>query len=86
MHNPNAHWRDSARSVRFFIFDFRAVYPLLLALLHIRIWTFATAIVATIFFTLLERYGFTIPVFMRWLRSTFAGPRKLAKPWWIKKQ
>ncbi len=85
MHNPNAHWRDSARSVRFFIFDFRAVYPLLLALLHIRIWTFTLAILATIFFTLLERYGFTIPVFLRWLRSTAAGPRKLAKPWWIKK-
>jgi intracellular multiplication protein IcmT len=77
-----AHWRDSARNVRFWFIDFRAAYPLFLFLIHIRLWTLALALTATIFFTLLERYGFTVAVFARWLRCFIAGPRKFAKPWW----
>lgn len=77
-----AHWRDSARSVRFFFIDFRACFPLLFFLLHIRLWTFVLAVVATGFFAALERYGFTVTVFLRWIRSFIAGPRKIAQPWW----
>lgn len=77
-----AHWRDSARSVRFFFIDFRACFPLLLFLLHIRLWTFILAVVATAFFATLERYGFSVIVFIRWIRSFVAGPRKIAQPWW----
>lgn len=76
------HWRDSARPARFFIVDARAAFPLLLFLLHIRWWTFILAVVATIFFATLERYGFTVPVFLRWVRTTLAGPRKFSIPWW----
>lgn len=79
---PTAHWRDSARAARFFIIDYRAAFPLLLLLLHIQWWTFFTAILTTIALALLERYGFTVTVFLRWLRSTLAGPRKIAVPWW----
>jgi intracellular multiplication protein IcmT len=77
-----AHWRDSARNVRFWIVDFRATFPLLIFLLHIRLWTFIFAILATGFFALLERWGFTVAVFLRWVRCYIAGPRKIAQPWW----
>ena len=77
-----AHWRDSARPVRFWIVDFRATFPLLIFLLHIRLWTFIFAVATTLFFATLERFGFTVAVFMRWLRSYIAGPRKIAQPWW----
>lgn len=77
-----AHWRDSARNVRLWVVDFRACFPLLLFLFHIRLWTFVTALVITVFFGALERYGFTVAVFGRWLRSFIAGPRKVAQPWW----
>lgn len=77
-----AHWRDSARNVRFFIIDYRATFPLLILLFHIRLWTFIFAVLATVFFALLERWGFTVAVFVRWLRSYIAGPRKIAQPWW----
>lgn len=80
--SPNAHWRDSARIARFFVIDSTAAFPLLLFLLHIRLWSFIVAMVTTIFFTLLGRYGFTVPVFLRWLRTVLAGPRKFAVPWW----
>ncbi len=77
-----AHWRDSARSVKFFFIDFRACFPLLFLLFHIRLWTFVLAVIATAFFSALERYGFTVTVFLRWMRSFVAGPRKIAQPWW----
>lgn len=77
-----AHWRDSARNVRFWIVDSRACFPLLLFLMHIRLWTFIVAIVTTVFFATLERYGFTPVVFLRFMRSFLAGSRKIAQPWW----
>lgn len=81
-YSGEAHWRDSARPARFFFIDYRSVFPLLLFLLHIRLWTFIVASIAVAFFTLLERYGFTVTIFFRWLRSTLAGKRKLSRPWW----
>lgn len=80
--SETAHWRDTARSPRFFLIDYRAAFPLLLFLLHIRVWSFALAVIAMSFFTLIERYGFTVTVFLRWIRTTLAGPRKIASPWW----
>jgi intracellular multiplication protein IcmT len=77
-----AHWRDSARNVRLWFIDFRACFPLLFLLFHIRLWTFILAVLAILFFTALERYGFSVAVFLRWFRSYLAGPRKIAQPWW----
>jgi len=76
------HWRDSARNPRFFLIDARAAFPLFLFLLHIRIWSFVLAVVVTIFFGMIEHYGFSLTIFLRWLRCILAGPRKAAIPWW----
>lgn len=77
----NAHWRNSARHPRLFMMDAYAAFPLLLFLLHIRWWTFFLAIMAAIFFATLERFGFTIPVFLRLFRTFLAGPKRPARPW-----
>ena len=77
-----AHWRDSARVPRFFIIDAYAALPLVIFLVHIRLWTFVLASTIVIFFCILERFKFTVPVFLRWLRSTLAGPIRIAHPWW----
>lgn len=79
-----AHWRDSARNVRFWMVDFRACFPLLIFIFHISWFTFLFAVVAIVIFSLLERYGFSVAVFLRWMRSFLAGPRKVAQPWWKK--
>ena len=85
MHDlAEAHWRDSARSVRFFIWDGKAVFPMLIFIVHIRLWTFVVAIATMMFFTILNRYGFSPIVFLRWIRSSLAGRRKIAIPWWMK--
>ena len=77
-----AHWRDSARTARFFIVDARAAFPIFLFLMHIRVWTALLVVVSAAFFGTLEYYGFTIPVFLRWLRNFFAGYVKSSQPWW----
>jgi intracellular multiplication protein IcmT len=79
----NAHWRDSARPARFFIIDAKAAFPVLLFLLHITWWTFFVAIAATLFFTALNRFGYSVEVFLRLVRSFFSGSRKMAIPWWV---
>lgn len=81
--NMHAHWRDSARPVKFFIWDGRAVFPVLLLVIHIAWWTFFLAISMVAFFSILNRFGFTPMVFGRWIRSTVAGPRKMSLPWWM---
>jgi intracellular multiplication protein IcmT len=80
--SDSSHWRDSARSARFFMVDARAAFPLFLFLMHIRIWTGVLVLVSAVFFAIIEHYGFTVPVFLRWLRSFLAGNIKSAQPWW----
>jgi hypothetical protein len=79
----NAHWRDSARTAKFFFIDAEAVFPFFLFLLHIRFWTFILALSFMLFFTLLKRLGYTAAVFGRIFRSFLSGPRKMAVPWWV---
>lgn len=82
--DSDAHWRDTARTPRFYFMDSLAAFPLLLFLLHIRLWTFITALCVILFLVILEKFRFTIPVFKRWLVATLAGPLRVAKPWWRK--
>ncbi len=81
--SADAHWRDSARPAKFFMFDAKASFPLLLFLLHIRLWTFVLAVTVMLFLTVLSRYGFSTTVFTRWFRTSLAGKRKMANPWWL---
>lgn len=81
--SPEAHWRDSARPIKFFIFDGSAAFPVVIMIMHISWWTLGISVFLMIFFSMLNRVGFTPLVFGRWLRSILAGPRKLAVPWWM---
>ncbi len=78
----NAHWRDSARVPRFFIVDAYAVLPLFLFLLHIRYWTFFLALMACLFFGVLERFGYKLPVFMRVVSTFLSGKYRYSHYWW----
>lgn len=85
-HPDTAHWRDSARTPMFFIVDAYSAIPLVLFLLHIRLWTFITACAICGFFMLLNRFGFTMPVFFRLARSFMAGNVRNARSWLARKQ
>ncbi|OGT63682.1 MAG: phosphoesterase [Gammaproteobacteria bacterium RIFCSPHIGHO2_12_FULL_45_9] len=81
--NPDAHWRDSARPIKFFIWDGRAAFPVLIFILHMSLLTFIIAFGLIVFLSILNRYGFTPMVFFRWFRSLISGNRKLSIPWWM---
>lgn len=79
---PSAYWRDSSRQPRFFFVDALAAFPLVIFLLHIRLWTLYIAIASIVFFAILERFNFTVPVFLRFMRGILAGKIRVAKPVW----
>ena len=82
-YNPDASWRDTARQPRLWIFNARALPPLLVAMFHITYTTVAFAILSVILLQIMEYYGFTMPVFLRYARSQAAGKRRTATPWWM---
>lgn len=85
MKNPKlgASWRDSARPSKLWIVDSSAVFPIVIMFFKINWYTFGTAVTFIIFLSILSYYGFTIRVFIRYLRSKIAGKRKIAVPWWL---
>lgn len=80
--NPDAHWRDSARQVRFFIIDYRATFPLLLFIFFPSMTFFWIIVFLMGFLFFIERYGYTVTVFLRVLRGFIGGRQKSAIPWW----
>lgn len=79
----NAHWRDTARSIKFFMLDGKTVFPLVSLMIYPRMWTLIVALIATVFFSLLNRYGLTVSIFIRVLRNAASGRRKISNPWWM---
>ena len=77
---PEIYWRDSQRSTRFFIFDARAVFPIVLFLFHAKLWTFTFAIAVMIFFWLLERKGLNFTTALRVMRTFLIGQNRPRAP------
>ena len=82
-YNLNGAWRDTGRESKLWIFNSSTTFPLLACLFHIKWWTFITAVAVMAFFTVLSYFGLNIYVFSRLVRSTLAGKRKIATPWWL---
>jgi intracellular multiplication protein IcmT len=74
------HWRNTQKTVRFFIFDARAGFFVVLVLVHARLWTLCLAIFVMTIFWLLERRNLSFPAALRAIRVWFIGPRR---PGWI---
>jgi intracellular multiplication protein IcmT len=72
------HWRNSMRSARFFAFDSRAAVPILLVLVHIRLWTLILAVITTVAFWMAERAGYGFEPVLRRLRCLIIGPKRPA--------
>lgn len=81
--SENANWRDTARPARFLMLDARVTPVIMLFLLHITWWTFFTMVAVLLFFTGIERYGFSVVTFFRFLRSWIAGKRRISRNLWV---
>lgn len=74
------HWRNTMKPVRFFNFDARACFFLMLVLVHARLWTLYLLIGVMIIFWLLERKGLLFAPALRACRVWIVGKYR---PAWI---
>lgn len=74
------HWRNSMKPVRFFMFDARAGFFVVLLLVHARLWTLTLLLTVLAAFYILERKGLSFACALRAFRVWIVGP---ARPAWI---
>ena len=78
------HWRNTMKPARFFKFDARAGYAVLILLLHFRTYTLAAVVLFLVFTWLLERQGLSMASAYRAFRSWICGPYR--PPYWATKR
>lgn len=75
-----AHWRETYKPARFFFMDARAGVPVLLTLLHFRVWTVFLTTLWIALFWLLERRGLSFQTSLRALRAWMIGDERPRLP------
>jgi len=80
-------WRDASRSPAFFGFiDVKSAFTVVLFVVHMRLWTFALAILGMIFFSVLANFGYDLLMLYRKIRSACRGKTIYSRPWWLIKK
>ncbi len=74
------HWRNTMKPARFFQFDARVSFFIILLLVHARLWTLGLMCTVMTIFWLLERKGLTFPSALRALRLWIIGNNR---PAWL---
>ena len=74
------HWRNTMKPARFFMLDGRAVFFVILFLVHARPWTIYLLISVAIVLWILERRGLSFAAALRSVRVWFIGAYR---PAWI---
>ena len=79
-------WRNTMLPIRIYVADARALIPAMIALMHIRLWTFYIALAGIALFAVLEWLGLTFPAAVRMVRRWIVGRRRPAIPVWKKRR
>ena len=79
-------WRNAGRTPTILMMDARALFPLFIWLMHMRMWTFVLAVLSTIFFAVLAWQGYSLPVLIRTIHHKVRGPVCYARPWWHRRR
>ncbi len=79
-------WRNTMLPIRIYIADARALIPMMVVLVHIRLWTFYIALAGIAVFAVLEWLGLTYPAAVRTVRRMIVGRRRSAIPAWKKRR
>ncbi|WP_440993251.1 IcmT/TraK family protein [Cysteiniphilum litorale] len=77
MSNLDAHWRDSARTPKFFVIDAQVFIPIVLCLFHFRLWTVFLCAVVAIILIVLNYFKLNIKDFLQLLRELIVGREKI---------
>ncbi len=75
------HWRNTMKPVRFFAFDARAGFFVVLLLMHARLWTLLLLIAVFLLFWMLERKGLSFASALRAARLWLVGKYRPAWIW-----
>ena len=78
-HGERAFWRETHKPVRFAFLDGRIVPALLLAVMHLRIWTVLLALAAIAVLSLCERRGIRADAMPLHLRARILGRLRSAR-------
>lgn len=81
MEEQDWHWRNSMKTVRFFMFDARAGLFVVLLLVHFRVSTIMLLMLVFGFFYILERKGLSFPAAIRAIRVWLIGNYRPAWIW-----
>jgi intracellular multiplication protein IcmT len=76
------HGRGAAQWPHILTIDIRAFVPLLATLLIHAMWMVYLSVASVLFFLVLQRFGFTLPVFFRWIRHRMSGSVRRARSLW----
>ena len=79
-------WRNTMLPIRIYVADARALIPLMVVLVHVRLWTFYVALAGIVVFAVLEWLGLTFPAAVRTARRWIVGNRRAAIPTWKKRR
>jgi intracellular multiplication protein IcmT len=79
-------WRYTALPVKLAMLDARACFPVLAFVLYWSWATFITAIIGTVFFTVISWFGLTVPAALRLLRRMLVGAVRPAVPVWKRRR
>lgn len=73
-------WRATAYETMFWKFDGRLSALFILVVFFPTSWqTYAVIFCAVIFFSILNRFGYTVPNFLRWVQLKLSGGKALAR-------
>jgi len=76
--------KNVSKGLKFFFIDGFAAIPLVLTLVHIRIYTLVITALLVISLTVLRHLGLRTEWLWRFLRSRVAGNDRSARPYWRK--
>ncbi len=80
------HWRNTMKPARFFQFDARVSFFIILVLVHARLWTLGLMTVVMVIFYMLERQGLTFSSALRALRVWIIGKNRPAWPYFKRRK
>ena len=79
MYGQYVYWRETMKPAKFLIFDSRVVLAIIPVLIHMRLWTFALAVISMFVFWWFDRKNIPADSILRFLRSWLIGKKRSAR-------
>lgn len=83
----NNYWRDSGREIKFWIFDWKLSITVLILIFNAsRLWAYVLVFITLMFFQYLNKKGYNLSNFIRYINSKLIGKKAHGKPYWFRRK